>query len=53
MLMQYKRIPKRFSIEMVKEETKLVNSLPKKRGSACCPVTSDVGNRGMVTFTAR
>ena len=32
MLMQYKRVPKRFVIEIVKEVTKLVNSLPKKGG---------------------
>ena len=32
MLMQYKKIPKRFAIEMVKEVTKMVNSLPRKGG---------------------
>ena len=32
MLMQYKKISKRFAIEMVKEVAKLVNSLPTKGG---------------------
>ena len=32
MLIQYKKIPKQFAIEMVKEVTKLVNSLPTKGG---------------------
>ena len=32
MLMQYNKIPKRFAIEMVKEVTKMVNSLPRKGG---------------------
>ena len=30
--MNYKQIPRRFMIEMVKEVTKLVNSLPKENG---------------------
>ena len=32
MIMKYKRIPQRFMIEVVKEVTKLVNSLPKENG---------------------
>jgi hypothetical protein len=32
LMMPYKRIPKRFTIEMVRKVTMLINSLPKSNG---------------------